>query len=828
MKKFLLLPLVWCFTNAGAQNITVRDNSSRDLLPNVVIKDKNGKTATTNNAGSVNISELDKSDSLSLGNVSYHSKKFMAGDQDMALTLSSKLIQLDEIVFSANKKEENKMDVPYNITVIKQKEIEFTNPATTADMLQNTGEVFVQKSQLGGGSAVMRGFEANKVLIVVDGVRMNNAIYRGGHLQDLITLDPNMLDRTEVIFGPSSTIYGSDALGGVMHFYTKAPKFSSNDKLLVKGNGALRYSSAMAEQTGHIDLNVGTNKFASMSNITFSDFNDLRSGTTKLAGSPNSWDCNYYIEQYTNANGVKRDTMLMNPDNNVMRRSGYSQFDLMQRFAFKASQYLTLGLNLQYSQSTNINRYDRLTETTTSTISVATNSFDASGNPLYIRANKLRFAEWYYGPQKRLLTALTADFSKGTAISDNIKVIAAFQKIDQDRISRNFQNNFKTSQMEDVSVISVNVDAFKKIKEKHELRYGLETTLNNVNSTAETRNIIADTTGKAQTRYGDNGNKMNTNGVYLSHSYEVNENFVISDGIRFTANSLEANFKDTTFYRFPYTKASQKNSALTACIGFTWREKDNYKVSLLANTGFRTPNIDDMAKVFNSNASILVVPNPDLKPEYATNFEMSFSKIIEKNYRFDLTTYYTVLENAIVQADFKFNGADSALFNGSKKKTQAMQNKDRAYIYGVTGGLQFDFNQNVSFKSTVSYVYGRYADVKKDTILPLDHIPPMFGQTSLLIKQNKMDGEFFVRFQGKKATGDYSPSGEDNAQYSADKAKGYMPAWFTVNARMGYNFTNNLRINIACENITDNRYRVFASGINAPGRNFIVSLRAKF
>lgn len=828
MRRVLLMLPALYISYIGAQNITVRDNSTRDLLINVVIKDKNGKTATTDNSGMANISELEKSDSLTLLNTSYHSKKIMASDQDMSITLIAKITQLDEIVFSANKKEENIMDVPYSITVIKQKEIEFANQPTTADILQNTGQVFVQKSQLGGGSAVMRGFEANKVLIVVDGVRMNNAIYRGGHLQDLITLDPNMLDRTELIFGPSSTIYGSDALGGVMHFYTKAPQFSNTNKMLVKGNAAMRYSSATEEQWGHLDLNIGTGKFASITNLTFADFNDLNSGTTKLAGSPKSWDCNYYIDQYTNANNVQRDTMLKNRNSNIMRRSGYAQTDLMQRFLFKATDHLTIGLNIQYSQSSNINRYDRLTETSSSTISVATGSVDATGNPIYTRANKLRFAEWYYGPQKRLLSALSFDHNKRTSISDNIKLIMAYQKIDQDRISRNFQNSFRTYQWEDVGVMSMNLDIFKKIKEKHELRYGFETTLNNVNSTAELRNIVADTTGKAQTRYGDNGNKMNTNGVYLSHSYEVNENFVISDGVRFTINSLEANFKDTTFYNFPFTKASQKNNALTGCLGFTWREKDNYKVSLLANTGFRTPNIDDMAKVFDSNVNILIVPNANLKPEYATNFELGFSKIVNKSYRFDITTYYTVLENAIVQADFKFNGADSAMFNGSKKKTQAMQNKNKAYIYGATGGVQFDFNQNVSLKSTISYVYGRYTDVQKDTVLPLDHIPPMFGQTSLFVKQNKMDGEFFVRYQGKKLSADYSPSGEDNAQYSADKVKGYMPAWFTINVRAGYNLNNNIRINVACENITDNRYRVFASGINAPGRNVIVSLRAKF
>lgn len=817
MRIILLLPLVLFFSNAVAQNITVRDNSNRDVLENILVKDKNNKTVITDNRGMANISDLDKSDSLILVSVSYYTKRIFAGQSDIVINLYPKHIQLDEIVLSANRKEEKMSDVPYSISVVKQRDIELANQPTTADVLQNTGAVFVQKSQLGGGSAVLRGFEANKVLMVVDGVRMNNAIYRGGHLQDLITIDPNMLERAEVVFGPSSTIYGSDALGGVMHFYTKSPQHSTTEKTLIKVNTVLRNATVNDEMTGHVDFNVGTKKFASMTNITFSNFDDLKSGTTKLAGSPNSWDRNFYAQQYTTAGGLLRDTMVRNKDNNIQIGSAYSQYDMMQRFSIRTGNFLSHDLNFQYSESSNINRYDRLTETTTNTIVI-------DG----VKTNKLKFGEWYYGPQKRLLAAYSLNFNKKTSITDNIKFIAAYQKIDQDRISRNYQSANKTSQFEDVAVISLNIDAYKKIKEVHEVRYGFELTANNVNSKAETLNINTNSVSVAQTRYGDNGNKMNTNGIYVSHSWELTKNFVITDGIRFTANSLESNFKDTTFYKFPYTKASQKNKALTGCIGFTWKEEGDYKVSLLANTGFRTPNIDDMSKVFGSNNSILVVPNPDIKPEYASNFEIGISKIIDKNYRFDLTAYYTLIENVLVQADFKFNGADSAMFNGVMEKTQAVQNKDRAYIYGFTGGVQFDFNENVSFKSMINYVQGRYADVKKDTVVPLDHIPPVFGQTSLIVKQKKVDGEFFIRYNGKKISADYSTSGEDNAQYSADKTKGYMPAWFTVNVRAGYNITNNLRLNFACENITDNRYRVFASGINAPGRNFIVSLRAKF
>ena len=89
----------------------------------------------------------------------------------------------------------------------------------------------LQKSQGGGGSPVLRGFEANRVLLVVDGVRMNNAIYRTGHLQNSITIDPNNIERVEVIFGSSSVGYGSDALGGVVHYYTKSPRINNDKKI---------------------------------------------------------------------------------------------------------------------------------------------------------------------------------------------------------------------------------------------------------------------------------------------------------------------------------------------------------------------------------------------------------------------------------------------------------------------------------------------------------------------------------------------------------------------------------------------------------------------
>lgn len=793
------MPLVCISMLSMAQTITVRDNSIREPIEGALIKDKNNKTIQTNSKGKADLSALNTEDSLLVTHVSYHGKKILVTEKNnLAVSLSSKVIMLDEIIFSANKVAEKKSDVPYLMEIVKQKDIEFSNQATSADVLQNTGAVFVQKSQLGGGSAVLRGFEANKTLLVVDGVRMNNAIYRGGHLQDLVTLDANMLDRTEVIFGPSSTIYGSDALGGVMHFYTKNAEFSTDSNMLFKLNSMVRYSSACSEKTGHLDFNLGFKKFASVTNITYSDFGDLMSGDTKLAGSSKSWNRNYYAKRMNN-----RDTMIKNPNENLQVGSGYRQIDIMQRFNIKTGKYILHNLNLQLSQSSNINRYDRLTE---------------------YSGTKLKFAEWYYGPQKRFLAAYSFNYDTKTFFTDNIKVILAFQNIEQDRISRRFQNNNRVTQMEDVNVMSLNIDLFKRFMKKHEVRYGIELTDNNVKSTANSFNIATNTETTAATRYADGGNTMSTVAAYYSYSWEVNDNFVITDGVRFTYNTLKSTFTDTSFFKFPFKSAEQKNQALTGNLGFIWKAENDYKVSVFANTGFRTPNIDDMSKVFESTNSVLLVPNPDIKPEYAYNFELSLSKVFEGKYKFDITGFYTILENALVQRDFTFNGKDSVMYNGVLTKVQAMQNANKAYLYGITAGIQFDFNERISFKSIFNYTYGRYIETKTDTVLPMDHIPPVFGQSSLVYKGKNTDIEFFTRYNGKKALADYSPSGEDNLQYATTNG---MPGWFTINIRCGYSITKNLRLNVACENITDNRYRAFASGINAPGRNFIVSLRFK-
>src|SRR5688572_25931005 len=244
---------------------------------------------------------------------------------------------LESVVVSANKWEQKLNEVPNKIVKINKNDIIRNNPQTSADLLGQSGNVFIQKSQLGGGSPMIRGFATNRVLMVADGVRMNNAIYRSGNLQNVISIDALSTETVEVIFGPGSLVYGSDAIGGVMDFHSLEARLSPDSKTLAKGTASARYSSANNENTFHADLNLGWKQWSLLSSATYTKFDDLKMGKK---GGQESYLRPEYVERI---NGI--DSIVKNIDPRIQRFSGYDQLNFLQKVRFKPS----AQIDIQYS-----------------------------------------------------------------------------------------------------------------------------------------------------------------------------------------------------------------------------------------------------------------------------------------------------------------------------------------------------------------------------------------------------------------------------------------------------------------------------------------------
>lgn len=709
------------------------------------------------------------------------------------VTDTIKTQNIEEIKINSKKITIDKNQTPSQIEIISKEKIEFQNFQSTADMLANSGTLFVQKSQQGGGSPTIRGFEASRILLLVDGVRMNNLIFRAGHLQNVITVDENFLETALIQYGPTSSLYGSDALGGSVNMITKNAKFENG----FSGNVNTRYSSANEEKSGYFDINYGSANFASLTAFSYNDFGDLRMGKQK------NHNGDYFGERVTYAETIGSVDVLTTNDNKYIQvGSAYKQYNFMQKFAYKTQSGFKHGANIQYSTTSDINRYDRLT--------------DKSGSGL-------KSSEWYYGPQKRFLGVYSLE-KENVFTNTDFKLDAGYQNVEESRINRNFGSSNRNSRVENVAVYSLTANFETKLN-KGNLYYGIENYYDDLKSTADKTNIKTGVVVPLDTRYPNGENTMMRNDVYLSYSSKRYKTTNFSLGARAGYAILNSTIADNTFFNFPFTEIKQQNFTYSGNIGLVHNASENFILKTNLSSGYRVPNIDDLAKIFESGSGTLIVPNKDLKPEQTITGDLGFVMKSKSNkHQFDVTYFYTQLYDAIVTDNFTLNGSSTYDFGGGDvRNVIANQNLGKAFVTGVNGNIKTTIAKNLQFNGSYNVTLGRVTT--EGNKRPLDHIPPYFGKLGFNYTPSWGNLEAYMLFNGKKHLKDYSTSGEDNLVYAP---KDGTAAWETYNFKASTKQIYGFTLFAGMENILDTQYRNFASGINAAGRNIYGGAKYSF
>lgn len=799
MKFKLLVLFLFIFSTLQAQEITVVDNVTGEPLVNVAIfnTDKS-KSAVTNIHGKADISRFTDTEVIIFKSVSYveaYRRKREILNNKNTVYLEPTENQLEQVTISVARFRLNKDEIPQKIVSITPEEVQLASPQTSADLLESTGQVYVQKSQLGGGSPMIRGFATNRLLLTVDGVRMNSAIFRSGNLQNVISIDPMMVESTEVILGPGSVVYGSDAIGGVMNFFTLKPKFSFNEATSVSGNIYTRFATANNENTVHADVNVGRENWAFRTGVTYSDFGDLKMGEH----GPDD----YLRPDYA----VRRDgedVMVENDDPLVQKPTGYDQLNLLQKIKYMPAKDWDFNLGLVYSSTSDFPRFDRLYRK---------------------RDGVLRSAEWYYGPQTWFLGNLNINHRSDSEFYDKIQFTGAYQFFAESRNDRDFGKPVLFTTEENVDAYSANLD-FEKVFSESKFFYGFEYVLNNIDSKGSFRNIETSEAGETASRYPD-GSKWQSMAVYSSYQWKLREDLSLQSGIRYNHILVDAAFENR-FYDFPFDKAEISTGALTGSFGLNWRQNHFVGWRLGLSTAFRAPNIDDIGKIFDSEPGSVVVPNPSLKPEYAYNAELGADLNFSDNIRMDLTGYYTYLDDAMVRRNFDLDGVIEIDYQGEPSRVQAIQNAANAYVYGIEAGLEVDFSVALRLKSQFSYTEGK--ENEGGDYVPLRHAAPMFGNTHLIWSKRRVKLDLFAEYNGQFDFEDLAPGEQDKPYLYALDENGnpYSPSWYTINLTGQYEMSSRWLATISIENITCQRYRTYSSGISASGRNLIIALSYTF
>lgn len=800
MRFFTSLVLLLIFSISSAQEITVLDKETKQPIFNVAVFNKNkSKSLLTGFDGEANLSRFSEGEIIFFRHVShteFHATKRQILQKGNIVYLEPSSNQLTEVVLSVSRFEQNKRNVPQKVVSINQASILSTAPQTSADLLESTGQVYVQKSQLGGGSPMIRGFSTNRLLITVDGVRMNTAIFRGGNVQNVISIDPLAVERTEVILGPGSNIFGSDAIGGVMNFYTLTPAFSVAKGGNLSGKAYTRYSTANEEKTGHASLAYGRKSWAFLSSVSYSDFGDLRMGSE----GPEEYLRHEYVVQRDG-----QDMIVQNENPKVQVPTGYNQINLLQKIRYKPSEIYDFSLGVIYSTTSDFPRYDRL----------------------YRKRNgRLRAAEWYYGPQEWLQTNYQIDKAGNGSFYHEAKLTAAYQFFEESRNDRDLDKEMLYHTKEQVDAYSFNLD-FEKIFTETTLFYGGEYVLNTVNSTGKESNTATGEISTGTSRYPDDASWQSV-AAYGNLQWELTPRLTLQSGARYNYILLDASFDEGT-YDFPFSSANLRTGALTGSAGINWQQNAIVGWQFNLSTAFRAPNIDDVGKIFDSAPGLVVVPNPDLEPEKAYNAELGLRLNFEKIVQIDLAAYYTLLEDALVRRDFSLNGETIIEYRGEPSRVQAIQNAARAHVYGFEAGAKIKFSDRLKLTSQVSITEGE-EEQDDGTTAPLRHAPPLFGNVHLVWENAVLRFDLFTEYNGEISAADLAPSERDKAYLYAIDENGnpYSPEWYTLNFSSRYQLGKMWILTASLENITDRRYRTYSSGIAAAGRNLILAFQYSF
>jgi hemoglobin/transferrin/lactoferrin receptor protein len=648
------------------------------------------------------------------------------------------------------------------------------NANSTANLLNQAVGVSVQESQPGGGSPNFRGMEANRLLVVIDGIALNNAIYRSGHVQNINTLNPFFIDNIRSVTGPASVVYGDGAMGGALIINTtNKESLAGNHNLLVQ-----RYESANSSSSLKYINNFDKGKFSFINGFVIESTGNIRMGRNRVHGYEN-WG---------------KESVITN--NNEQLETNYNKYDILQKTFLELKEGGSLILNSQFSTSSNISRFDKLND---------------------MINGERRYEKWYYGPQRRMSQSLNFSKNCNSIFATQYAVNIAWQNIKESRHKQKLNDLLISNRYESVDILDGVLD-FKKERENFNINYGISYRKQHVNSTANLSSFENEINFNT-TRYPDGGSEILDGAAYAQIKWDVLKKTSLFFGGRYNFNILSAKFNDTSAYSLPFSQLETKNKALVSSFLIKHVFSKTISTTLSYYMGFRNPNIDDMGKIFSKNDYAVVIPNENLKSEKSNNFEYVLLYKTKK-IALEIQFFNTKIRDAIQRSNSTLNGQDSIIYDGEIMQVQMNQNIESAKINGLSIGSEVRLRKSILLDFTLNYLEG-----KNHFNLPLAHIPPLNSRINLSYKIKQHDFVISHVYNGWKKAEDYDDNGVDNLNEATLEGN---PSWYILNFEYSNKLSSNINFSFSVENILDSHYKTFGSGISRKGRNFILSLKTNF
>jgi len=555
-----------------------------------------------------------------------------------------------------------------------------------------------------------------------------------------------------------------------------------------------RHSTVNNENSMSAFYSYSNEKIFSFTSISISEFGDLKAGNNRASKYGKFGLRNEFVSTKDG-----KDETVSNDDPSILKPSGYGQASFLQKVVYKIDSEKIFTSSLYLTTTSDIPRYDRLIE---------------------YKDNKLKYSRWDYGPQRWFLGNVGYRSSQSTKLFDELQVNVGYQNYQESRIDRKYQNEIERTRTEKVDVVNFYLKSVKYISNKLSLQYGLESEYEWVNSNGETKNIHTDEHNVSPSRYPDGGNWYSSIGVYGQVNHQLSSKTNAIYGARFTINSLKSVI-DSNFYALPFQELKLVNSAPSFQVGLNHQMTKKHQIFTNISSGFRSPNIDDVSKVFDSEPGNVIVPNENLSPEYSYNIDVGWKWSFSDTATFEVNSFYSLIRNTLIRSNYEYNGQDSIFYDGEMSKVQSLVNGGRSHIYGVSTRYNRYFMSHWLVQIKATYVYGE----EGNTSDALRHVPPFYGKGSLFYIRNSWTIFASAYYQAKIAFEDLAPTERAKPQiYPVDGALSYL--LFDIGTRIKINKC--VKVAVTLENILDTFYAGYSSGIPGGGRNFKISATCVF
>jgi hemoglobin/transferrin/lactoferrin receptor protein len=770
--RYLIIIFILVGIKLNAQEIVILDALTQLPVEGVSITTKTKISGVvSNNKGVLNLSTFSGQDTLTIQHLGYQKIKQTKGSiQEKTIFLALKTHSLENVEIVEYKAKNLKTALSHlksTPAIILE-----SQTAQTSELLEKTMGISVQNSQNGGGSPNLRGMEANRLLIVVDGIPLNNTIFRSGHLQSIATINPIFLKGVEVLFGPASVAYGSGAMGGAILFSTKKPKNENSTQF------TQQFESSSNAVFSSIISNYKLKNSANISGFSIKLYGDLKMGSNRKHGFEN-WGKEPIITE-----------------GDIQKGTAYQQADFFHKTLFKLNNTNFLLFNSQFSTSSNINRFDKLND---------------------IKEGKQKYKYWYYGPQKRFFQSVRLKNYFQNFASDEALFTAAYQDIEESRHKQKNGDEFLNNRTESLQIFDFKSDFLKQFNH-YKLNYGFDSRFQKLNSTSSLTN--KNTLLYNTSRYPDGGTDVLNNAIYAQIHLEYTKSLLLFAGSRYSINSLSATFQDTTTIDLPFQEIQVQNISLSNSLQLVYKLNPNLRFNGAFSNGFRNPNTDDIGKVFSKNDVSVVVPNNQLTAEKSINIEAGVHLKIKNILNLQLQVFQTQITDAIERREATLNGLDSMIYDGEMMSIMMNKNIGHATISGLNFAYQLKINKQLSHSTIINILKGEATDG-----LPLSHISPANIISTLNYEYDKHTFSLNAHYNAMKKAIDYDFGGVDNLEEATFIGN---PSWYTINLKYLTTINKNLTFIAGINNIMDVHYKTFGSGISASGRNFSLSLQSKF